>query len=93
MNSLLILAPLLGVGIGAAAAFGVSGRNKRIHFVERGNLDSELDDLEIEVENTEVCVECGDEVDPESVGAIVREGDEYRAICNKETCLDTYDIE
>lgn len=93
MNSLLVLAPLAGAGIGLAAAHGVARTDKRIHFVERNNLNEELDDLDIDVGHPERCVECGDEIDPNDVGAIIRENGEYRVICNKSMCLDTYDIE
>lgn len=77
-----------------AAAYGVSRRsNKRIHFVESDNLNDELDELEIEVNESERCAECGREVDPGNVGAIIRQDDEYRVVCEKEKCLDTYDLE
>lgn len=93
MNSLLILAPVFGAGIGLTMAYGVTHRNRRIHFVERDNLNRELENLDINVGHAETCIECGDDLDPEDVGAVVRESDEYRVVCNKPTCLDTYDIE
>lgn len=94
MSSALVLAPVLGAGIGLAAAYGVTQRqrNRRIHFVESDNLEDELDTLDISVGAAETCVECGDEVTPEEVGALIREDGEYRVICNKPTCLDTYDL-
>lgn len=93
MISLLVLAPLIGIGIGLVAAVGVTRRNRRIHFVERDNLESELDDLDVSIGGAETCVECGDELDPKDVGAIVRKDGEYRVVCNKPACLDTYDVE
>lgn len=93
MNSLLVLAPMIGVGIGLLAAVGVTRRNRRIHFVERDNIESELDDLDVSIGGGETCVECGDELDPGDVGAIVKEEGRYRAVCNKPECLDTYDLE
>lgn len=89
---MLILAPILGVGIGLTAAYGVTHRQKRIHFVERDNLQTELENLDIEVSGSEVCVECGDELQPDEVGAIIQEDGEYRAICDQPECLDTYDL-
>lgn len=92
MNTFLILAPVVGAGIGLAAAFGVANRKERIHFVKRDNLNAELDDLDIDVGPAETCIVCGDELDPEDVGAIVREDGEYRVVCAKASCLDTYDV-
>lgn len=92
MNSLLILAPLVGVGIGLATAYGMTHRNRRIHFVERDNLQGEMDNLGIQAERSEACLECTDSLEPEEVGAVVREEGEYRVVCNKPTCLDTYDL-
>lgn len=74
-------------------AYGVTHKNRRIHFVERSNLKTELNKFDITVGPAETCVECGDELDPEDVGAVVREDGEYSVICNKQKCLDTYDIE
>lgn len=93
MSSLQILAPLAGVGIGMAAAYGVKRRNRRIHFVEQENLQNELDHFDIDVGPAETCVECGDELEPDDVGAVVRVEGEYKLVCQKPTCLDTYDIE
>lgn len=93
MTSPLVLAPFIGAGIGMAAAYGVTRASSRIHFVERNNLTEELDNLDIQVGSAETCVVCGDELVPEDVGAIVQEGGDYKAVCNKPTCLDTYDID
>lgn len=93
MTSALVLAPFLGAGIGMAAAYGVSKANRRVHFVKRDKLNQELDNLDIQVSSGETCVVCHDELDPDDVGAIVREEGEYKVVCNKPTCLDTYDID
>lgn len=95
MISLLTLLPVIGAGIGMAAAYGVthSPLNKRIHFVKRGNLQSELDDLDLGVEGSEICCECGDAISQTDIGAIVQEEDGYKIVCSKIVCLDTYDIE
>lgn len=93
MNTFLILAPMVGAGIGLAAAIGVANRERRIHFVKREQLNEELDDLDIDIGPAETCVECGDELEPEDVGAIVRVDGEYRVLCSKPSCLDTYDVE
>lgn len=93
MNSFLILAPLVGAGIGLAAAVGVANKQGRIHFVKRDQLNEELDDLDIHVGPAETCVECGDELGPEDVGAIVQVNGEYQVLCSKPSCLDTYDVE
>jgi hypothetical protein len=93
MSSFLILAPFFGAGIGLAAAYGITQKDRRIHFVERDNLNEEVEDLDIEIKSSETCVECGDEVNPENVGALVRDNGEYRVVCDKAKCLDTYDIE
>lgn len=74
-------------------AYGVTHRNRRIHFVERDNLKTELDNLNITLKHAEMCVECGEELEPADVGAVVREDGVYKAVCNKPKCLDTYDIE
>lgn len=92
MNTLLILAPLVGVGIGLASAYQVTRGQKRIHFVEEKNLQSEIDDLDIEVAGSETCGECGDEIEPSEIGAVVRDGEEYVIICDDSKCLDTYDL-
>lgn len=93
MNSFLALVPLVGVGVGLATAYGVTHRDRRIHFVERKNLETELTNLSIDVNRAETCIECGDEIDPEDIGAIVRENGGYRTVCEKQKCLDTYDLE
>jgi len=94
MNSLLVLAPMFGAGIGMAAGYGVTHRNRdrRIHFVDRGDMESELSDLDISVKSAETCVECGDDVGPGDVGAFVKEDGGYRAVCNNPACLDSYDL-
>ncbi|MFP9192993.1 hypothetical protein ACLI4Q_15235 [Natrialbaceae archaeon A-CW1-1] len=94
MNSLLALLPFIGAGVGMAAAYGVTHRpfNKRIHFVKRENLQSQLDDLDIEVEGSETCLECGRQIQQNNIGAIVQHEGDYKAVCDKTICLDTYDI-
>lgn len=94
MNSTLILAPVLGAGIGLAAAYAATHKpfRKRIHFVKRENLQSELENLDINVEEGERCVDCGERIKPEEIGAVVREGNEYKIVGNKPECLDTYEI-
>lgn len=95
MNTLAVLIPafgVLGVGIGTAAAYRVSQGNRRIHFVEEDNLETELAHFDIDVEGAEECVECGDEINPEEIGAIVLEDGEYRVVCDDPVCLDTYDL-
>lgn len=93
MNSLLILAPFIGFGIGSVAAYSYTRKDRRIHFVDRDNLKTELAELDIEVGSSETCVVCGDEVEPEDVGSIVKTDGEYKVVCQKSTCLDTYDVE
>lgn len=93
MSSLLVLIPALGVGIGLATAYGVTHTDRRIHFVEKENLNEELEDLDIRVGHADTCGECGDEIDPDDVGAIVRNNGEYKVICSRPACLDTYDID
>lgn len=95
MISLQILAPILGVGIGATAAYGAthSDWNRRIHFVKRENLQSEIDELDIEVAAKETCVECQEEISPDEIGAVVRDDGDYRVVCDTTECLDTYDLE
>jgi hypothetical protein len=93
MSTLLVLASFLGVGIGLAAAYGATHKQRRIHFVERDNLQKELDNLEIDVKRSETCVECGEEIDPDEVGAIVQVDGEYQVVCNKLKCLDSYDLQ
>lgn len=96
MSILQILAPFLAAGVGMAAAYGVTHSDdfkKRIHFVERDNLSSELEDLEIDIQGMETCEECGDEIPTKDVGAFVRVDGHYKAVCDKPKCLDTYDIE
>lgn len=85
--------PIVAVGIGTALAYRTTHKNKRIHFVERESLDSELKSFDIEVGQTDSCIVCDDEVNPENIGALVQEGDEYRVVCDKPKCLDTYDIQ
>lgn len=93
MTSLMILLlPLVAVGIGTAAAYSATHSKRRIHFVDRGSLDSELENLDIEIDHSDTCVVCNDEVKPENAGAVVREAGEYKLVCDKSTCLDTYDI-
>lgn len=93
MNSLLVLGPIIGAGIGMAAGYGVTHQSKRIHFVESEDLDKEMESLDIEVNETETCLVCGDELDSNHVGALVRENGEYRVVCDKTSCMDTYDVE
>lgn len=95
MSSLEILVPLAGAGIGMAAAYGATHKpwSKRIHFVERDSLQSELEDLDVDVAGSETCVECGDEIAPDEIGAVVRVDGEYQVVCDKFECLDTYDVE
>jgi len=92
MSILLILAAFGGVGVGLTAAYTVTNQDRRIHFVEQNDLNDELDDLEINVDSGEHCVVCGDEVEPSNVGAVVRYDDDYRVVCDKFSCLDTYDM-
>lgn len=96
MSSLQVLAPFVAAGIGTAAAYGATHREeltKRIHFVQEDNLSSELEDLDIEIDATETCVECGDEIPKDDIGAFVRVDGGYKAVCDKPKCLDTYDID
>ena len=93
MITMLILASIGAVGVGLTAAYSVSRENRRIHFVEKNDISEELDDLEIEVSAGEECLVCGGELDAEDVGAVVKRGTEYRAVCSKRKCLDTYDLE
>lgn len=95
MNSLLLLAPIAGVGIGTVAAYGAthSDLSKRLHFVQRENLESELDDIGVDLGAAETCVECGDEIDPSEIGAVVRIEGEYKVVCDDPECLDTYDVQ
>lgn len=84
-----------GVGLaiaastGVAAAYGVAKKpwKKRLHVVERDNLESELEDLDIEP--VEECSECGEEIQPEEIGAVVRQDGEYKIVCDKSQCLDS----
>lgn len=95
MNNLAVLIPmfgLLGVGVGTAAAYSVSQGSRRIHFVEENNLETELSQLDIDVGGSEQCVECGNVIDPDEVGAIVLEEGEYQVVCDDPICLDTYDL-
>lgn len=92
MQLTLLLVPLIGVGIGTAAAYGATHRNKRIHFVQRDNLNQELESLDIDVSKTTTCAVCGDEINPEDVGAMVRDNGDFKMVCNKTSCLNTYDI-
>jgi len=75
-----------------AAAYSVQQRQRRLHFVERDDLDNELDELGIEVTHDEVCMECGREIESGEVGALVKIDGNYRPICNDSVCLDTYDL-
>ena len=90
-----ILVPIIGAGFGMAAAYGATHKplSKRIHFVSRDNLKSELEDLEINIESGETCVECDDEIGTDEIGAVVREKGEYKIVCNNPKCLDTYDVD
>lgn len=93
MNIILVLVPLLGAGIGLAAAATVTSQERRIHFVESNSLEEELDKFDINIGKAEHCVECGDEIGPGDVGAVVRnDKGEYKFVCEKSTCLDTYDV-
>lgn len=92
MTVQLVLASIGAAGIGLTAAYAQSRNKRRIHFVENNELGDELDNLEIEVDAPEECLVCGDNLDPEDVGAVVRKDDEYKAVCEKQSCLDTYDI-
>jgi hypothetical protein len=92
MELTLLLVPLIGAGIGTAAACGATHRNRRIHFVKRENLDQELESLDVDVSNTSACTMCGDEVSPEDVGAVVKDNGDFKIVCDKRSCLDTYDI-
>lgn len=76
-----------------AAAYGKQHRQRRLHFVERDNLDAEIDDLDIEVSEDEVCAECGRETEQGEVGALIKENGRYKPICNNPVCLDTYDLD
>ena len=95
MNSLVFLAPLFGAGMGMAAAYGTthSPMNKRIHFVERDNLESELEEFDVDFEETEVCGECGSRISPDEIGTIVKTDGDYKVICDDPECLDTYDVQ
>lgn len=94
MSSWLVLAPLAAAGIGMAAAYGVTHKDweTHLHFVQRSNLEEELEDLEIELEALEVCVECGDTISPEEIGTVFLDEGEYKVVCDKRECLDTYDM-
>jgi len=92
MESLMLLAPLIGLGVGTAAGYGVSRRNRRIHFVEGKDLPGELDEFDIDIDEVETCAVCGEEVNPENIGALVRENGDYRVVCDDPVCLDTYDL-
>jgi|AntDeeMetagen285_2_1112576.scaffolds.fasta_scaffold18479_1 hypothetical protein len=93
MNPTLLLVPLLGLGVGMATAYGVQNRQRRLHFVERDDLDEEIDELGVEVTHDEVCMECGEEIKQGEVGALVKENGHYRPICTNSVCLDTYDLD
>lgn len=95
MTSLLILAPLIAAGMGLTVAAGLSfaNRDRRIHFVSKGHLEEELDKFDVEVEDTEHCEVCGDEIESNDVGAVIKDNGDYIFVCKKPTCLDTYDLE
>lgn len=94
MNTWMILAPLVAVGIGMAGAYTTThrNRNEHIHFVKRDNLQTELLNLEIEIDEVETCIECSDEIKPEDIGAVIRLNGEYGVICSDRACLDIHDI-
>lgn len=95
MSSALVLVPFIGVGIGIAAAYGVThkDRHRRIHFVERENLEEELDSLDITLGGEETCPVCGEEVSPGEVGALVRDNGHYKVIHDRPSCLDSFDLD
>lgn len=74
---------------GIAAAYGAAKKpwKKRLHLVERENLKSELEDLDVDA--VEECSVCGDEIQPEEIGVVVREEDGYRIVCDDSECLDS----
>lgn len=93
MESLLVLAPVIGAGIGTAAGYGTSRRKRRIHFVERKNLNQELERLDVSVDQAERCAVCGDELAPTDVEAIIREDGDYKFVCGKVKCHDIFNFE
>lgn len=96
MNTAILLVPMLGLGVGTAAAYGMQQRQReqerRLHFVERDELDDELTEFGIDVSHNEVCAECGRDIEPGDVGALVEDDGHYRPICNDSVCLNTYDL-
>jgi len=95
MSGTVIAGSLLGAAIGTAAAYGATQKewHKRVHFVQRNNLESEIEDLDIEIKEGETCTECGASIEPEEIGLVYREDGEYKTVCNREECLDTYDLD
>ncbi|MDZ7730934.1 MAG: hypothetical protein U5K37_08535 [Natrialbaceae archaeon] len=94
MYTILIAASIAGVAIGIAGAYAQANPSltRRLHFVERENLDSELDRFDIDVDASESCMECGDEIDPSEIAAVVNIEGEYRFVGKHPDCLDTYDV-
>lgn len=88
----LVLASVGAAGIGLTAAYANSKNSRRIHFVENSELSDELDNLDIDVGASEKCLVCGAELDSDNVGAVVRQEGEYKAVCDRRKCLDTYDL-
>lgn len=95
MSNWLVLAPIVGVGIGMAAAYGAKHGEleQRIHFASKQTLQEELDELDIELQEGETCEVCGDSISPDEIGTVYLDGGEYRIVCDKQICLDTYDID
>ena len=92
----MITGSLLGAAIGTAAAYGATQKEelrKRLHFVENDELQSELKKLDIDIDERETCVECGDRIAPHEIGLVFRENGDYHIVCDDPECLDTYDLE
>lgn len=94
MTGTIIAGSILGIAVGTAAAYGKKNQEwtKRIHFVERDKLESELDELDIDVDEGETCAECGRSIDPKDIGLVFQHEDQYKVVCDRAECLDTYDI-
>ena len=82
----------MGVGLAAAHQKKTKSQHneKHIHFVEKENLQEELDNLGIEPTATEACNVCGDELQPHEIEEVVATEDGYRAICDEDSCLTEY---
>lgn len=93
MFELVLVAALIGTGIGTATAYGATHRKiHQIHFCDAGELTKELARFDVSLVQSERCLVCSKEIVPDNIGKIIIKDGRYYEICSDDKCMTIYDV-